>query len=293
MLFPNALKPSLPRAHPLRIEQALPAFARAEQAHRVSIDLAWQARAQQHRLERRGRVARAQNINVARQILHADVTRRRLVERIEAHDVGQILHALRHLLHRVDEVALQIFLRGFAFDLDQRCKVVATEEQREHRRRGEFAIVRRPDHAWQGFAVNAMHDRRAGLGEMCGVEPNGLIRPARRAIAARQPAPHILMGIDEQSDVVLPRFVDHLHQVIEIRFVVLSRPRVLDHFPRDEETQEGQAPLTQARKVFIGLLDRKWAAHERNVAMIEETLAHVRRHPDRHFAAAREIHAAQ
>ena len=101
------------------------------------------------------------------------------------------------------------------------------------------------------------------------------------------------MGIDEQSDVVLPRFLDHLHEIIEIRFIVLARPRVLDRLPRDEEAHEGQAPFTQAREVLVGLLDREGPPDEGDMAMIEEALAHARRQPDRHFAAARKVHAAQ
>ncbi len=97
-------------------------------------------------------------------------------------------------------MALQILLYGIAVHAALGRKVVAPEEEREHRRRRQFAAVAGPDHAREGLAVDLMEDGRAGLVEVAEVHPGGLEGPAGCAIPAGEAAPYVLMGVDKDIE---------------------------------------------------------------------------------------------
>ena len=68
------------------------------------------------------------------------------VERVEAHDVGQVADAARDLAHRAEVVIEHVVLDVDAVDCQSRCEVAAGEEQGPHDAVGGTARIRRPAH---------------------------------------------------------------------------------------------------------------------------------------------------
>jgi hypothetical protein len=65
----------------------------------------------------------------------------------------------------------------------------------------------------------------------------------------------------------------HLADVVEVFLVVFARPGMFNGFPGDEQPQDVEPPGPQAAQVFVGLVKRERPADERDVAVVEESLA--------------------
>ncbi len=143
--------------------------------------------------------------------------------------------------------------------------------------------------------MQRVHHGRAGRGELLEVESDRFERPARRAVASREAAPHVLVRIDEEVEAVAARALDDGADVVEVGLIVSARAGVLDRLPGDQQAKERETPRAQAREVLVGFLQGKGTAHEGDVAMLEEALAPVGRavRPSRDLAAAPQVDPAQ
>jgi hypothetical protein len=153
------------------------------------------------------------------------------------------LEALDDLLHRADEMPLQKFLHRYTINLRFGREVVAPKEQREHRRRSEFGVIARPNHAWEGVAPRLMYDCRACLVEVAHIQADFFQRPAGRTIAPTKATPDILMGVDEERETIFARFFNDGLHVIQISGVINAGGFMFDGFPTHQEAQKGQTPL--------------------------------------------------
>ena len=147
----------------------------------------------------------------------------------------------------------------------------------------------------KGPSCERVDHGRAGRGQLLEVESDRLERPARRAVASREAAPHVLVRIDEEIEAVAARTLGDGADVVEIRLVVAAGPGVLDRLPGDQQAKEPETPRAESAEVLVGFLQGKGAAHEGDVAVVEEALAPVGRavRPGRNLAAAPQIDPAQ
>ena len=105
-------------------------------------------------------------------------------------------------------------------------------------------------------------DSRPGCVQPRKIESRFFQRPPRCAVPAAEPAPHVLVRIDEKRNAVpLCLFHDCAH-VVEIALVIDAGALVLDCLPGDQEAQEGEAPGSQPSEMLVGLVERKGASHE-------------------------------
>ena len=140
-----------------------------------------------------------------------------------------------------------------------------------------------------------MYHGRACWRELSHIHADCLKRPARRAIAAGQAAPDILMRINKKLDVVLTGLLDDSCQIIQIRLVIDPRSGVFYRFPGHQEAQKGEAPPFQAGEMFVGFTQGEGATHERHFAVVEKP-GRVIRCPiggDGELGTAGKIHTAQ
>ena len=196
---------------------------------------------------------------------------------------------------RADVAALEVGLGGLAVDAEVGREAVAREEEREEREARELVLVRRPDHAPQRPRVveRAVDHRRARLAERGDVEADLFEGPGRRAAAAAEAAPDVLVRVDDDGDAEGPRGFDDAVDVRDVVVVVDARRRVLDGVPGDDEAHDVEAPGAQAPEVGRRVGEREGPAHVgRGRRVVDEGRAPVRRavHGD---LRAGEVHAAQ
>jgi hypothetical protein len=144
--------------------------------------------------------------------------------------------------------------------------------------------------------VAILHDMgRVRCIETREVEAGRLERPARGAIAAGHPAPHVLMEIDEDGEAVSACPPTDFGIVVQIAFVVPAWSGVLDGLPRREQPEAIEAPMREADEMRVDFVERRRPADEADDPMVREVgrqmaMAIGR---ERHLAVAAEIYAAQ
>lgn len=135
-----------------------------------------------------------------------DPSRHRFVERIETDHVGHTAHAPRDLALRAKIMLLHVVLNIESVDEEARREIATGEKQGPHDAVGRTARILRPAHRRVAIflasaarvVIQMLHDVRAfGLGEFAIVDSDFVEHPARRAVAARHPAPDVLMKIHE------------------------------------------------------------------------------------------------
>ncbi len=230
------------------------------------------------------------------QIPPADETAGRLVERVVSRHVRRSRSRCRQMTNGGDIVSLEIFLDRFSIRSSlparNRCppkksvNIVPAPS---------FDYVGGPDHPRERPFVELMQNRRAGLGELGDVQPGGFQRPTRRAVAAREPAPHILVRIDVQRKPALARFFHDGADVLNVILVILARAGMFDCFPGDKEPQEIKPPRPQAAQMLVRFFEREGPADKGNRPMIEKSLAAVgcAAWSEGNLRAAAEVDAAQ
>jgi hypothetical protein len=138
------------------------------------------------------------------------------------------------------------------------------------------AIVRRPGHLRIGIlpaafriVVLVLHDvgRARGM-ELGEVEPDTLEGPARRTVAARHPAPDVLVKVDEDVEAEVAGASRHSCEVVEIGVIVSTGAGVLDRFPCRQKAQAVEAPVLQPRQMLVGVGEWKGTADERDRAVV-------------------------
>ena len=119
--------------------------------------------------------------------------------------------------------------------------------------------------------------------------------PGGRAIAAAEAAPHVLMRIDEEVDVMVMRLLDQRFDVVEIVLVITAGRIVLDRLPGDHQPQEIQPPVLEPQEVLIGFFQREGAADKRDSPALVGAVGQVREtgRVGRDFAAAAQVDSAQ
>ena len=127
------------------------------------------------------------------------------------------------------------------------------------------------------------------------VESHRLERPARRAVAAREAAPHVLVRIDEEVEAVAAGALDDGADVVEIRLVVAAGPGVLDRLPGDHAAAGRSGPRRaggrSARRpppAGTGARRRRRRGGRRSPRAVGRAVR-----PGRHLAAAAQIDPAQ
>src|SRR5450756_1029774 len=128
-----------------------------------------------------------------REVLPPDVPVGRLIERVIAEDAGYPLQALHNLDHHIQIVSLQVLLDWFALDEKVWGEVVASEEEREHRRGRQPARIGRPDDTRERVSMRLMNDSGARIRKPRHVEADRFQRPAGGAVAPCEPAPDVLV----------------------------------------------------------------------------------------------------
>ena len=114
---------------------------------------------------------------------------------------------------------LQEFLHGLAVHLCLGREIIAAEEKREHGRRGEFAPVGGPDHLGEWIAMCGVDDGRAAFSKLGDVEPHRFQRPSRRAVAAGETAPYVLVRVDTYVHVVLTGFLHYRTHIVKVSLI--------------------------------------------------------------------------
>ena len=238
-------------------------------------------------------------------VLATDEAGARLVEAVEADDVGIAREPLGYFRHRRDIVALEEILQrnpgsrdavgAVAHGSDARRKGVPREEHGPHGGAGEPVVVGEPGHPRVRGAQLLVEVGRAGVEEPFRSEAGGLEGPHRGAVAARPSAPGVLVRIDEEGKAVLAGLGGEALEVIQVFLVVNARAVMLDGFPRHEEAVELEAPTLEPREVSVGLLEREGPADEGDAPSLIEAFftARVAVRPGRHLAVPAEVRAAQ
>ena len=174
------------------------------------------------------------------------------IEGIVAQHMRKFTQALGHLLDGGDVMPLEKFLDGDALNGGLGGKSIAAKEQREERGGGVFAIVGGPYHLRQGVAAVLMVEGGPGGVEFGAVQTQQIKNPAGGAIAAGKAAPAVLMGVNEQADIMIGGFFDHRVEIIQVGFIIEAGAGMFDGLPGDQEAQEGEPPGAQAAEMLIG-----------------------------------------
>ena len=185
------------------------------------------------------------------------------------------MDAQRNLFDSACVVPLEILLYRFPAYIQCWREVIAAEKKREHRCSGQLRSVGGPDHAWERTALKLVGQCRASFLEFCDIHPDSLKGPTGCTITTGETAPDILVRIDEHLDPIGIRSLDDRVDIVQVCLVVASRPCMLNGLPGHLETQAGQSPFPQACKMLIRFLQRKWASHERDRAVLKEPVAHM------------------
>ncbi|MCX6087549.1 MAG: hypothetical protein NTW63_07420, partial [Caldiserica bacterium] len=123
---------------------------------------------------------------------------------------------------------LEVLLDRFALDEKVRGEVIAPEEEREHRRGRQPTRIGRPDNVRERVSMCLMHDGGARFRESGHVEADRLECPSRGSVTPCEPAPDILVWIDEHGETHVPCHLDDLLDVVQVLGIVELRARVLD-----------------------------------------------------------------
>ena len=91
------------------------------------------------------------------------------------------------------------------------------------------------------------------------------------------------------------RLFDQRFYVVQKGVVILTRSRVFERFPGDDQPQEVQPPMRQAAEVLISFLQREGPPHEGDIAPFSQAVGQVgvAGRLCRDFAGAAEVDAVQ
>jgi len=191
--------------------------------------------------------------------------------------------ALGQRRDRADVAVLQLLLHAGQL----RAEGVAAVEERPHGRDGHPLVVLAP--------VLRVEAHGAGLDEVLRGEAYQVEAPVRRAVATRPAAPHVVVGVDEHPQAVVPGAAHDLGVVVQVRLVVLARSGVLDGLPRGQQAQAVQAPAGDALEVVVDLVERGRPTDERHVGPALDGHAEVGRagRRDRHLGRPAQVDPAE
>ncbi len=228
------------------------------------------------------------------QVTLTDKAGARLVQRIVPDDVGEIAELAGHGLHGTQVVALEELLGRLPLDAHLRGQVVPGEKEGPHGAGRQPDVVGEPRHLRVLIALRPMQEGRAAFGQVRQVKAHGLQGPARRAIAAGEAAPHVLVKVNKDLDAVVGGPAHHLVQVVQVRLIVAAGAGVLHGLPGGEEAQEGEAPGAEPGIVLGGLVQGEGPADEGDVAVVVHAFGDVSGAVGGigHFGTAAQIRAA-
>jgi len=194
-------------------------------------------------------------------------------------------------------MALQVILRIFSAHFELRAQVIASKKDGKHGSCGQTVVVGWPCHArkWQVDSVfdnvSLMCKSRTARVQLSDVEADHLQCPRWSTISSCPSRPHVLMWINQETDVVSLAYAHDFANVVQILLVITAGTFMFDSLPRHQQAHKSEPARLNAAEVLVGSVEWKWSSDKRHIFGVEEARGLMRSTIDWEFGGSEHVYA--